>query len=230
MTGLWRPFREASAAGLTQGVYDTKALPIYKYLHSAGHPRYAIGDNFFQAAFGGSFLNHQWLIAATTPVFLNAVNDGGANDLHAVVDANGMPNNYPFYTSPLGTAVKDTALTPSCRPAAGRPATPANVQCGDFAVNTIQPWYQPYSPGTADAKRRRAGAAHHGGPRFPPAVRRAEHTLPPCASSSSRRCIPGPTRPTSAPSSRRSSVSSKREDTRSSLPSSTRVPVGSSAI
>ena len=29
-----------------------------------GHPRYAIADNFFQAAFGGSFLNHQWLIAA----------------------------------------------------------------------------------------------------------------------------------------------------------------------
>ena len=26
--------------------------------------RYAIADNFFQAAFGGSFLNHQWLIAA----------------------------------------------------------------------------------------------------------------------------------------------------------------------
>jgi phospholipase C len=143
----------SDAAGLTQGVYDTKALPIYKYLHSAGHPRYAIGDNFFQAAFGGSFLNHQWLVAATTPVFLNAVNDGGANDLHAVVDANGMPNNYPFYVSPLGTAVKDTALTASCRPAAGRPATPANVECGDFAVNTIQPWYQPYSPGTADAKR-----------------------------------------------------------------------------
>ena len=31
-------------------------------------PNYAIDDNFFQAAFGGSFLNHQWLIAAATPV------------------------------------------------------------------------------------------------------------------------------------------------------------------
>ncbi|HVH51471.1 MAG TPA: alkaline phosphatase family protein, partial [Gaiellaceae bacterium] len=59
----------------------------------------------------------------------------------------------PFYASPLGTAVKDAALTASCGPPAGRPATPDNVQCGDFAVNTIQPFYQPYSPGTADARR-----------------------------------------------------------------------------
>ena len=33
---------------------------------SNGHPDYAILDNFFQAAFGGSFLNHQWLIAAAS--------------------------------------------------------------------------------------------------------------------------------------------------------------------
>ena len=33
-------------------------------------------DKFFQAAFGGSFLNHQWLAAAATPVFAGALNDG----------------------------------------------------------------------------------------------------------------------------------------------------------
>ena len=32
-------------------------------------PSYVIADNFFQAAFGGSFLNHQWLVAAATPVW-----------------------------------------------------------------------------------------------------------------------------------------------------------------
>src|SRR6266540_3447243 len=53
----------SDAVGLTQGYYDTKALPIYQYLHSGGHPHYAIADNLFQAAFGGSFLNHQWVIA-----------------------------------------------------------------------------------------------------------------------------------------------------------------------
>src|SRR5436309_725177 len=34
--------------------------------------RYTLCDNFFHAAFGGSFLNHFWLIAARTPVFAGA--------------------------------------------------------------------------------------------------------------------------------------------------------------
>jgi phospholipase C len=84
----------SDAVGLAMGYYDTTALPIYSYLHQDGHPGYAIADNFFQAAFGGSFLNHQWLIAAQTPVWVGALNDGSPNDLHSVVDANGMPNNY----------------------------------------------------------------------------------------------------------------------------------------
>src|SRR5206468_5107390 len=53
----------SDAVGLTMGFYDSRALPIYAYLHADGHPHYAILDNFFQSAFGGSFLNHQWLIA-----------------------------------------------------------------------------------------------------------------------------------------------------------------------
>ncbi|MFL6191189.1 MAG: alkaline phosphatase family protein, partial [Actinomycetes bacterium] len=143
----------SDAVGLTQGVYDTRALPIYRYLHGRGHPHYAIADNFFQAAFGGSFLNHQWLIAASNPVWPDARGDGSADDLHSVVDANGMPNNYPLYVSPLGTAVKDLALTASCNPPADRPPTPPGVLCGDYAVNTIQPPFQPYAPGTPETRR-----------------------------------------------------------------------------
>jgi acid phosphatase len=82
-----------------------------------------------------------------------------------VVDANGMPttNNHnsntpvnnpaPLYNSPLATGLVDGALTASCHPPASRPATPGNVTCGDYAVNTIQPTYQPFSPGTADARK-----------------------------------------------------------------------------
>jgi acid phosphatase len=134
------------------GTYDTRALPIYEYLHRRGHPNYAIADNFFQAAFGGSFLNHQWLIAASNPVWPNAVNDGGATDLHSVVDENGMPISYPLYVSPA-TGLKDAALTVSCNPPAGVPAPPRGVLCGDYAVNTIQPPYQPYAPGTPVERR-----------------------------------------------------------------------------
>ena len=135
----------SDAVGLSMGVYDTRALPIYDYLHGRHHPAYAILDNFFQAAFGGSFLNHQWLIAARTPVFPNAPNDGTAADQHSVVDANGMPTNYPLYVSPLGTNAKDRALTASCNPAPTRPPTPPGVVCGDYAVNTTQPFDRPFS-------------------------------------------------------------------------------------
>ena len=134
----------SDAVGLTQGTYKTRQLPIYKYLHSKGHPHYAIADRFFQAAFGGSFLNHQWLVAAATPTFYHAPTSG-ADDQHSIVDSNGFPNDsYPLYhpTDP----VKDGALTQACPGRAG-------FTCGDWAVNTIQPAYQPYSPGTADSKR-----------------------------------------------------------------------------
>jgi phospholipase C len=136
----------SDAQGLTQGVYDTRALPIYQYLHGKKHPSYVIADNFFQAAFGGSFLNHQWLVAAATPVFANAVQDGGADDLHSKVDSNGMPTKTDFYT-PTGD-VKDAQLTSKCD-GLGKPG----LLCGDFAINTIQPFDQPYAPGTADARR-----------------------------------------------------------------------------
>jgi phospholipase C len=135
----------SDAVGLTMGGYRTRELPIYRYLHSKRHPRYAIADRFFQGAFGGSFLNHQWLVAAATPVFYNAVKDGSDNDLHSIVDSNGMPaDNYPLYnpTNP----VRNRQLTQAC------PA-PAGVTCGDWAVNTIQPPYQPYAPNTAPEKR-----------------------------------------------------------------------------
>jgi len=143
----------SDAMGLSMGYYDTRLLPIYQYLHSPSAPNYVIEDNFFQAAFGGSFLNHQWLVAAATPIFANADNSGGANDLHSVVDVNGMPTSTPLYANLLGSAARDKQLTASCNPPNSRPATPAGVQCGDFAVNTTQPFYQPYSPGTADAVR-----------------------------------------------------------------------------
>lgn len=142
----------SDAAGLSMGYYDSTTLPIYAYLHGAGAPNYVIDDNYFQGAFGGSFLNHQILVAATAPKWVGAVNDGSAQDLHSVADPNGMAVNTPLYTSPQAF-IKDAQLTASCNPPPGRPSTPAGVTCGDYAVNTIQPTSQPYSPGTALFKR-----------------------------------------------------------------------------
>ncbi|HEY6423137.1 MAG TPA: alkaline phosphatase family protein [Pseudonocardiaceae bacterium] len=158
----------SDAVGLTMGHYDTTKLPIYAYLHGAGAPAYVIADNFFQGGFGGSFLNHQILVAAQPPVFAGADHSGQTTgcatgtancDLHSALDVNGMPTSYPYYTPPPGT-VKDQQLTEAadtsgrCTPsfAAAVPA-PAGTLCGDYAINTIQPFTQPYAPGTTVGKR-----------------------------------------------------------------------------
>jgi acid phosphatase len=149
----------SDAVGLTMGRYDTRTLPIYRYLHSWGAPNYVVADDFFQGAFGGSFLNHQWLIAAAAPKWPGAVSDGSATDLHSVVGADGHPNVYPLHPA-SGAGVKDAALTQAADPTtgacvvpAGSPTPPPGTVCGDYAVNTIQPTYQPFSPGTAVAKQ-----------------------------------------------------------------------------
>jgi acid phosphatase len=132
----------SDAIGLTMGTYDTTALPIYRYLHSDDHPKYAIADEFFQAAFGGSFLNHQWLIAAASPVDpLGDTTDAGQ---HPVLDANGMPSNEPLYTSTITPPVPpDRPLTATCAQVATLPAPLNQRACGNFGVNTMQPIFQP---------------------------------------------------------------------------------------
>jgi phospholipase C len=130
----------SDAGGLTMGYYDTKQLPIYTYLHSKGHPDYAIEDNFFQGAFGGSFLNHQELIAATAPPYNGTV----PASQRTVLDSRGFPNSsYPYYST---NGVTDGSVTATC---SSLPATVWMLGCGDFAVNTIQPSSWPYSSPTA---------------------------------------------------------------------------------
>jgi phospholipase C len=163
----------SDAVGLSMGYYDTTQLPMYKFLTGPDAPRHTIDDHFFQSAFGGSFLNHQWLVAAQTPTYASADASGTTTgcatgsascDLHSVVDANGMPNTYPLYTpTAVGTsapAVIDGPLTEAaganggCAPSfPNATPAPAGTSCGDFAINTIQPTYQPYSPGTALGRR-----------------------------------------------------------------------------
>ena len=48
--------------GIAMGYHDMRNSVLWKYAKE-----YTLCDQFFAAAFGGSFLNHQWLIAARTP-------------------------------------------------------------------------------------------------------------------------------------------------------------------
>jgi phospholipase C len=134
----------SDAMGLAMGYYDTTALPIYQYLHDKKHPNYVIEDNFFQAAFGGSFLNHQWLIAAASPVDPTGA-PGGANETrHPVLDSNGMPTNEPLYTY-TGTQPPpaDRELTATCANVQALPAPLNQLACGNYGVNTMQPVFYP---------------------------------------------------------------------------------------
>lgn len=77
------------AAGLVMGYYDTTKLGLYKYAQ-----QYTLADNFFHAAFGGSFLNHIWLVCACSPTWPDA------------------PANVVAQVDTKGTLVKDGAVTP----------------------------------------------------------------------------------------------------------------------
>jgi acid phosphatase len=87
--------------------------------------QFTLADNFFMGAFGGSFLNHFYLVCACTPVFPNA-----PASMVAALDAKGKLALKP--TSPASALagppeyVNDGAVTPD-----------------GFGVNTLQPPYQP---------------------------------------------------------------------------------------
>ncbi len=69
----------SDAGGYAMGYWDARGLQLWAYAQ-----RYTLADNFFHAAFGGSFLNHFWLVCACTPVYPNA-----PATIVAQVDANG---------------------------------------------------------------------------------------------------------------------------------------------
>jgi phospholipase C len=86
-----------TTAGLAMGYYKTSLLPLLGMAQ-----KYTLCDNFFHSAFGGSFLNHQWLIAAASPVFpgapasMVAKLDGSGN---VITDGAVTPDGYVVNTS-----------------------------------------------------------------------------------------------------------------------------------
>lgn len=115
----------SDAGGESMGHYDGSQLPLWKVAQ-----RYVLADNFFQGAFGGSFLNHFWLVCACAPVYPDADKSPAKPSISAV-EADGItlkvPADYPVSTlAGPPKFVSDGNLTPDF-----------------FAVNTMQPPYQP---------------------------------------------------------------------------------------
>ena len=111
----------SDAVGLTMGRYDTKALPIYEYLHGSAPPE--LRDRRPLLPGGVRRLVPQPPVAgrgARRRVARARVNDGGPNDLHSIVDANGMPTTATRSTTADRARCKDRQLTASCSPPSGR--------------------------------------------------------------------------------------------------------------
>jgi acid phosphatase len=127
----------ADSGAMVMGQFDSSSSALYKLAQ-----QYTLADNFFQGAFGGSFLNHQYLICACAPEYPNADTAAAAPSI-AVLDKDSKGN----YTHKLSVAGTSPASAMDGKPAfvmSGN-ITPANY-FGDnkfYAVNTMQPPYQP---------------------------------------------------------------------------------------
>jgi acid phosphatase len=126
---------------------DSGALVMGHYGDGAANLRlwgiareFTLCDNFFMGAFGGSFLNHQYLIACQPPFYPNA-DKSPARGLIAEVEG----------SDPRGLRLKQRANSP--RSAMDGPPRfgPSNLSPDFWAINTMAP---PYAPGlTTDPKR-----------------------------------------------------------------------------
>ena len=125
------------AGGLTMGHFDYSASPLYKLAQDN-----VLADNFFEGAFGGSFLNHQYLICACAPEFPNA-DTSPQHPTIAVLDKDSA-GNFTAHLTAAATAKASAMDGPPAFQLSGN-ITPANY-FGDgkfYAVNTMQAPYQP---------------------------------------------------------------------------------------
>jgi acid phosphatase len=115
----------ADAGGLVMGYYDGSQLPLWEIAK-----RHVLADNFFQAAFGGSFVNHFLLACACVPTYPSA-DQSPAKSQIAAVEADGV-------TLKLAANSPRSALD-------GIPkfVRDGNISPDFYAVNTMQPPYQP---------------------------------------------------------------------------------------
>ena len=118
---------------------DSGGLPMGYYAQSQYSLRlwdvareFVLCDNFFQGAFGGSFLNHQYLISAAVPFYPNA-NTSVAEAQIAVLQGD----------DPTGTRLKPLDKSPASAMTGAPQFGPSALTPDGFAVNTMAPPYWP---------------------------------------------------------------------------------------
>jgi len=103
----------------TMGYFDGSKTKMWRWAQE-----YVLADHFFQAAYGGSFLNHQWLVCACTPT-----DPGAPASVRPRLDESGRLQKKPGSPASVLTGpvqVYDGRVTPD-----------------GYVVNTSQPPYQP---------------------------------------------------------------------------------------
>ncbi len=117
------------AGGLVMGYYGEteRNLGLWQVARE-----FTLCDNFFMAAFGGSYLNHQFLISGRTPEYFNAAQTKAKKKISVTADG------------PTGSRL---ALAPDSPKSAldGRPKFVADhaITPDGYAVNTMSPPFQP---------------------------------------------------------------------------------------
>jgi acid phosphatase len=128
----------ADSAGFTMGHYAQTGYDLRMWDLAS---EFVLCDNFFQGAFGGSFMNHQYLIAATPPVYPNA--DSSISKFQIATTVSGQPDDPNL--KPLDASPKSAMDgVPKFGPSALTPPQ-ANPHGGtlSYGVNTMMPPYAP---------------------------------------------------------------------------------------
>ncbi|MCF5632303.1 acid phosphatase [Pseudomonas syringae] len=119
----------ADAGGLTMGNYAQSQYSLRLWDVAR---EFVLCDNFFQGAFGGSFLNHQYLISATAPIYPNAADSVAKSQIASLQSMN-----------PLDSRLKPLDKSPASAMEGPPQFGPSAITPDGYAVNTMAPPYWP---------------------------------------------------------------------------------------
>jgi len=119
----------ADSGGLTMGHYAQNRYSLRLWDVAK---EFVLCDNFFQGAFGGSFLNHQYLISAAVPFYPDAANSVAKPQIATLQSDN-----------PLDTRLKPLEKSPASAMSGAPQFGPSALTPDGYAVNTMAPPYWP---------------------------------------------------------------------------------------
>jgi acid phosphatase len=119
----------ADAGGLPMGYYPQSRYSLRLWDVAR---EFVLCDNFFQGAFGGSFLNHQYLISATAPFYPNATTSAAREQIARLQS-----------DDPLDPRLKPLDKSPTSAMAGPPQFGPSALTPDGYAVNTLAPPYWP---------------------------------------------------------------------------------------